>query len=125
MKEATEWLNEMAETVTNAMFSRVQPPGSEVVGLIKRIQGDAIVPLKNEIEEWELALSENSEYEGDEAPWDTMRNEFIKLRAAMERVRDAATTLIRYKNQPGQDDLWNNLANATNEISALIGSPGR
>lgn len=27
-------------------------------------------------EQWDLALSEHSEYEGDEAPWNTMRNEF-------------------------------------------------
>lgn len=42
MKEAKEWLNEVGETVANAMFfSRKEPPGTEVEELIKRIQDDA------------------------------------------------------------------------------------
>jgi hypothetical protein len=41
VKQAVEWVNEMAETVVNSMFSDGQPPGKEVEELIKRIQDDA------------------------------------------------------------------------------------
>jgi hypothetical protein len=42
MKPAIEWLNEVGETVSTAMFSRKKPPGIEVEELIKRIQADAV-----------------------------------------------------------------------------------
>jgi hypothetical protein len=51
---------------------------------------------QSQLEEWDLALSEHSEYEGDEAPWHTMRDEFAnrdeqiaKLKAELGALRSA------------------------------------
>lgn len=41
MKLAIEWVNEVGETVANALMSGKQPPGTEVEQLIQRIQEDA------------------------------------------------------------------------------------
>lgn len=62
MKQAIEWLNEMAETVTGAMFSGVQPPGSEVVALIERIQKDAAGPCPRYTETFKDVLSDIAEW---------------------------------------------------------------
>jgi DNA repair exonuclease SbcCD ATPase subunit len=51
---------------------------------IKRLR-EELAGCRHEEEQWDLALSEYSEYEGDEAPWNTMRNEFNQLRAQLDK----------------------------------------
>lgn len=41
MKPAIEWLHEVAEVVSDSMFSKEHPPGQSVLRLIERIQADA------------------------------------------------------------------------------------
>lgn len=43
--------------------------------------------LKEEITLWEEALADNSEYEGDDAPWDTMQNEFARRDSELTQLK--------------------------------------
>lgn len=59
--------------------------------------------LKAQLHEWDEALSENSDYEGDDAPWQTMRHEFDKLRAENARLRkelDVIGSILRQQDSP-------------------------
>ena len=54
----------------------------------------------SQLEEWDSALAEYSDYEGDDAPWDTMHNEFTRrdeqikaLSAEVQKLRDALESM--------------------------------
>src|SRR5688572_15536938 len=86
MKPAVEWLNEIGETVATSMFSGKKPPGVEVEELIVRIQDDARLGLVAQ-----AAVS-------IDAACANRDKKIAELTEEAERLRDAASTLIRHKN---------------------------
>lgn len=97
MKPASEWLNEVGETVANSMLFHVpdMPPGGEVEKLIARIQADAMKSAPHQQCDLPAIRATLNKILGEpgfaltDPYFSAMADEIKSLRAKLEQAKEA------------------------------------